>query len=73
MIGIEADGGQHYSDEGRKNDKIRAEYLSGCGIRILRFSDVDILKNIEGVCEMIMNEFKANPPQPSLLPAREKE
>jgi very-short-patch-repair endonuclease len=52
-LGIEADGGQHYEDEGIMKDAIRTEVLSGYGIKILRFSDLDILNNLEGVCEEI--------------------
>ncbi len=54
-IGIEADGGQHYSDEGEVKDKLRSNKLNEYGIQILRFSNLDILKNIEGVYEVILN------------------
>jgi adenine-specific DNA-methyltransferase len=33
-LGIEADGGQHYGDEGNKRDEIRTKELSKLGIRI---------------------------------------
>ncbi len=52
-LGIEADGGQHYSDEGKVKDELRAGKFSKYGIQILRFSNLDILKNIEGVYEVI--------------------
>ncbi len=54
-LGIEADGGQHYSDEGKVEDKLRTDKLNKYGIQILRFSNLDILKNIEGVYEVILN------------------
>jgi len=50
---VELDGGQHYSDEGMKKDKIRDSYLKHLGFTVLRFSDRDVLKNIEGVLEKI--------------------
>jgi len=50
---IELDGGQHYSDEGKKRDEIRDNYLKHLGFRVLRFSDREVLKNIEGVLERI--------------------
>ena len=50
---IEVDGGQHYSDEGKKKDSIRDSYLVGIGLNILRFSDRDVFENIEGVIEKI--------------------
>jgi adenine-specific DNA-methyltransferase len=50
---IEADGGQHYLDEGRLKDEVRAKELSKMGVQIIRFSDKQILENIEGVYEII--------------------
>ncbi|MBC7475712.1 MAG: endonuclease domain-containing protein, partial [Candidatus Sericytochromatia bacterium] len=46
---IEVDGSQHYTDEGIEKDKIRDEYMDNLGIKTLRFSNNDILSNIEGV------------------------
>jgi len=66
-IGIEADGGQHYEDEGRQRDELRAAELSRIGIEILRFSDSEILTNIEGVYDVIQGAIekkKANSPSP---------
>ena len=71
-LGVEADGGQHYENEGRARDKIREENLSKYGIRILRFSDSDIVKNIEGVCETI-ERFIKNSPSPQSSPRRGEE
>ena len=50
---IELDGGQHYSDKGIEKDRLRDEYLSSLGLRVLRFSDRDIFKNLTGVLEKI--------------------
>jgi len=52
-LGIEADGGGHYEDIGRQRDKLRTRELSKLGVEILRFSDLEILNNIEGVWEVI--------------------
>jgi very-short-patch-repair endonuclease len=46
---IEVDGGQHYTDSGKKSDEIRDRYLNGAGLKVLRFSDSDVLRNIDGV------------------------
>ena len=56
-LGIEADGGQHYDEDGKQKDEIRTEELSKFGIKILRFSDYEILNNIEGVVEVIQEEI----------------
>ncbi|HPP29979.1 MAG TPA: endonuclease domain-containing protein [bacterium] len=57
-LAIEADGEQHYEEEGRLRDEKRAEELGKFGIRIIRFSDFDILTNIEGVWEVIQREIR---------------
>jgi len=51
---IEVDGGQHYNSEGKKKDEVRDERMNLMGLRILRFSDHEVLKNIDGVIEMIL-------------------
>lgn len=63
-IGIEADGGQHYESKGRQKDAIRTNELNKLGIKIIRFSDTDILKNIEGVYEVIYRTLTPHPPLP---------
>jgi very-short-patch-repair endonuclease len=50
---IELDGGQHYSEEGMESDEIRDNYLTGLGFTVLRFSDRDVLKNLDGVLQRI--------------------
>jgi len=50
---IELDGSQHYSEEGFKRDRTRDEMLSSLNFQILRFSNLDIDQNFEGVCEEI--------------------
>jgi very-short-patch-repair endonuclease len=54
---IEVDGGQHYTDEGIAKDKIRDDYIKGKGIKVLRFSDREVLKNIGGVIERIYDNL----------------
>jgi len=50
---IEVDGGQHYENEGLEYDEIRDAYLKGHGLNVLRFSNLDVLQNINGVIERI--------------------
>jgi very-short-patch-repair endonuclease len=73
-IAIEADGGQHYTDEGIISDNVRAKALEVQGIQMLRFSDRDILLNIEGVCEMILRvtDNHENTPSPQSSPLGER-
>ena len=55
---IELDGSQHYEDESLVNDEKRTEYLEQYGIKVVRISNLDVLKNFEGVCMYIDNEVK---------------
>lgn len=53
---IEIDGSQHYEKEGIEKDKIRDEYFESLGLKVLRFTNLDVLKNINGVLEKIYEE-----------------
>ena len=50
---IELDGSQHYEDRGQKSDAERDEYLNSLGITVLRYSNLDVNRNFEGVCRHI--------------------
>ena len=74
-LGIEADGGQHYCDVNEKRDELRTRDLLNMDIQMLRFSNLDILKNIQGVCELIneaIEKRKYHPPHPNPLPKGER-
>lgn len=48
-LAIELDGAQHTKDETRIYDKERSEYLETEDIRVIRFWNDEVLKDIEGV------------------------
>ena len=50
---IELDGSQHYDEEGLAYDAMRTKALEGYGLKVVRFSNLDIDKNFEGVCAFI--------------------
>jgi len=50
---IEVDGGQHYSAEGKEKDKRRDDYMTREEITVLRFSDREVLGNLDAVLEKI--------------------
>lgn len=54
---IELDGGQHYTDEGIKKDKMRDNYIRKQGYKILRFSDREVFENLTGVIEKIYGDL----------------
>lgn len=52
---IELDGGQHNSETQRIQDQRRTVILQSKGFLFLRFSNNDVLKNIDGVLQEIAN------------------
>ena len=57
-LAVELDGGQHYEDAGKVYDERRTAYLQQQGIQVLRFSNLDIIRNFDGVCRQIDIEVK---------------
>ncbi len=55
---IEIDGGQHTEE----CDKVRTEFLQNEGYKVLRFWNNDVLNNIDGILETILNELTISPP-----------
>jgi very-short-patch-repair endonuclease len=58
---IELDGGQHYTGQRQTADFRRDEYLKVKGLRVLRFSDTDVLTNADAVVEEILRHVEQNP------------
>lgn len=50
---IECDGGQHYTEDGLEADRVRDEALSELGLVVLRFSNRQILTEIDVVVEQV--------------------
>ncbi len=56
---VELDGSQHYEDDALEYDKIRTETINSFGIDVIRFSNLDVDTNFEGVCmeiDRVINE-----------------
>ena len=58
---IELDGSQHYEEEGKEYDGIRDEYLRSLELTVLRYSNLDILRDFQGVCNDILHHMKKHP------------
>ena len=50
---VELDGSQHYEEAGQQRDLRRTEYLESLGLKVIRFSNLDVLYNFDGVCTVI--------------------
>ena len=55
-LSIELDGDSHYTKGQKEYDRIRTAYLEMMEIKELRFTNNDIVENLEGVCEAIHAE-----------------
>ena len=53
QLAVEIDGSQHYEPQGQQQDAARTAYLQAFGIFVLRFSNRDVLLNLEGVAAEI--------------------
>ncbi len=50
---VEIDGSQHYTKEGRAADRRRETYLSHMGLKVMRFSNLEVMNNLDGVLQSI--------------------
>ena len=70
---VELDGSQHANRT--EADARRTENLEASGYLVMRFWNNDVIKNIDGVCETILNTLTQTigPPHPNPLPYGERE
>ena len=52
-LAVELDGGQHFEPEKIEKDKQRTKYLENQGLQVLRFTNLDVLRQFSAVCEKI--------------------
>lgn len=55
---IEVDGGYHNDPKVKEADAFRTEFLENLGYRIIRFTNDEVLGNLEGVLENIQKELQ---------------
>ena len=66
---IELDGSQHYEESGILYDEERTAFFKREGLHVLRFSNLDVVRNFSGVCEAIDLEVRTRPPQSPMATA----
>ena len=59
QLGIELDGSIHINLQVQQNDLARTRFLSGRGIKIIRFWNRDLYQNPTLIIERILNEFNS--------------
>ena len=52
-LAVELDGSQHCEPSELLYDERRTAYLNSLGIYVLRISNLDVLRNLRGVCQQI--------------------
>ena len=64
-LAIEVDGSSHVTPEGQVLDAARTEYLRGRGVRVLRFTNVEVLTATDVVLETVLRATSDPSPRPS--------
>ena len=72
-LAVELDGGQHYDEAGQAKDRRRTDYLRQQGLEVLRFSNLDVLHNLDGVLAELLRLAGTLTPHPNPLPGGERE
>jgi very-short-patch-repair endonuclease len=70
-LAVEVDGDSHYTDSGVNHDEERTRHLEKFGIEVLRFTNPDVLHNIEGVVAVIEEALVRGKPPPNPLLGKE--
>lgn len=58
MLVVEVDGAYHAEREQMEDDEVRTAHLEQIGFRVVRFSNEEVLSDIESVLERIRNELE---------------
>jgi very-short-patch-repair endonuclease len=64
-LAVELDGGQHFSDEAQRKDAERSRYLGTRGIRVIRFSNHEVLLQMPEVLAEILRQAEIAAPHPN--------
>ena len=68
---IELDGGQHHDAAGLARDRLRAAHLERQGLEVLRFSNLDVLQNLDSVLTELLRRIEGRASHPSPQPRRD--
>ena len=67
---VEVDGESHDFEERIRHDEIRDEWFASRGYRVLRFTNDDVMKNLEGVALAILQAAEPGAPPSLTLPRK---
>jgi len=66
MLAIEIDGDSHYEEDAKEYDLERTINLEQFKIKVIRYNNLDVLNNIEGVYESLSEEIEKRKKELSL-------
>ncbi|MBU0531715.1 MAG: endonuclease domain-containing protein [Candidatus Uhrbacteria bacterium] len=58
---VEVDGDSHYEPDAEVRDIIRTKYIESFGIKLIRFTNLDVKFNIDAVIADILSELSSTP------------
>jgi very-short-patch-repair endonuclease len=67
---VEIDGDSHATDLGKQNDDVRTKYLESLGYKIVRYNNLDVIHNIDGVFQDLAKYVSSL--RPPLAPPHEE-
>ncbi len=59
---VEVDGSQHASVDGAAHDAVRDQWMTKRGFRVYRFAVAEVMHDVDGVAERLMDAINALPP-----------
>ena len=64
---IELDGESHYTEAAKKYDDKRSDFLNSTGFQVIRFTNLEVMNNKEGVLAVVLSFLKRPHPNPPLV------
>jgi very-short-patch-repair endonuclease len=61
-LAIELDGDSHFTDDAKRYDQERQEWIESFGMRFLRFTNTDVYENLDGVLHVIAKAIEDTAP-----------
>ncbi len=59
---IEVDGNSHFTEDARAYDEERTKCLEGMGIRVIRYTNDEVMQNADSVYEDLKKQLENEPP-----------
>src|SRR5207244_9359425 len=64
-VAIELDGSQHITSDGVASDEARSRYLAAQHVRVIRFTNLEVMRETDAVLQRILEVLIGPSPYPS--------